>query len=71
MNNTYSFKLLQDIANTTYVKVLFTGLTGHMEDVLKWKEQNLPCGVGAQFVYTSQTEDGLCRFFRFIGTNAN
>lgn len=63
---TYNFHQLQDVANKTGVKVLFSGLTAHLEDVTKWDISCLPCGPNGLFAYNTATEDGKCHFYYFI-----
>jgi hypothetical protein len=62
----YDFTTLCEKSSKLGIKVLFSGLTAHLEDVTKWKEESLPCGPGALFQYVKCTEDGKCEFFSFV-----
>jgi len=62
----FSFFELQAMAKDGNAIILFTGLTGQQEDVLKWDAACLPIN-GAQFELDYQTEGGGCRWYKYIG----
>lgn len=62
----FFFADLQTMASNEGVQILFSGLTGRLEDVRGWNPACLPI-MNPQFEFENQTKNGGVRYYKYIG----